>query len=80
MNAGKIELSDLGRLVLAERSRRGISLREAALAIGIRSILWRGSRRGTYQTFISSSASPSGVAPISSNSSKSRKRQLLPPM
>ena len=35
MNAGKLELSDLGRLVLAERNRRGISLREAALAIGI---------------------------------------------
>lgn len=35
MNAGKVELSDLGRLVLAERSRRGISLREAALSIGI---------------------------------------------
>ena len=35
MNAGKLELSDLGRLVLAERSRTGMSLREAALAIGI---------------------------------------------
>ena len=35
MNAGKLELSDLGRLVLAERSRRGMSLREAALAVGI---------------------------------------------
>ena len=35
MNAGKLDLSDLGRLVLAERSRRGTSLREAALAIGI---------------------------------------------
>ena len=35
MIPGKIELSDLGRLVLAERNRRGISLREAALAIGI---------------------------------------------
>ena len=35
MSPGKIELSDLGRLVLAERNRRGISLREAALAIGI---------------------------------------------
>ena len=35
MNVGKLELSDLGRLVLAERSRRGMSLREAALAIGI---------------------------------------------
>ena len=35
MNAGKLELSDLGRLILAERSRRAMSLREAALAIGI---------------------------------------------
>ena len=35
MNPSKLELSDLGRLVLAERSRRGMSLREAALAIGI---------------------------------------------
>ena len=35
MNAGKLELSDLGGLVLAERTRRGMSLREAALAIGI---------------------------------------------
>ncbi len=32
---GKLELSDLGRLVRAERSRRGMSLREAALALGI---------------------------------------------
>ena len=32
---GKLELSDLGRLVQAERSRRGMSLREAALALGI---------------------------------------------
>ena len=35
MNAGKLDLSDLGRLVLAERNHRGMSLREAALAIGI---------------------------------------------
>ena len=35
MTSAKLELSDLGRLVLAERSRRGMSLREAALAIGI---------------------------------------------
>ena len=35
MNAGKLDLSDLGRLVLAERTRRGMSLRDAALAIGI---------------------------------------------
>lgn len=35
MSAAKLELSELGRLVLAERSRRGMSLREAALAIGI---------------------------------------------
>ena len=35
MNSGKLELSDLGRLILAERSRQGLSLREAALAIGI---------------------------------------------
>ena len=35
MNTGKLELNDLGRLVVAERSRRGMSLREAALAIGI---------------------------------------------
>ena len=35
MNRGKLELSDLGSLVLAERNRRGMSLREAALAIGI---------------------------------------------
>ena len=35
MTSAKLELSDLGRLVLAERSQRGMSLREAALAIGI---------------------------------------------
>ena len=35
MDSGKLELSDLGRLVLAERSRRGISLRDAALDVGI---------------------------------------------
>ena len=35
MATGKFELSDLGRLVMAERSRRGMSLREAAYAIGI---------------------------------------------
>lgn len=35
MNPGKLELSDLGPLVLAERNRRGLSLREAALAIGM---------------------------------------------
>ena len=35
MNAGMLELSDLGRLVLAERRRRGMSLRETALTIGI---------------------------------------------
>ena len=35
MSAGKLELSDLGRLVRAERGRRGLSLREAATATGI---------------------------------------------
>ena len=35
MNPGRLELSDLGPLVLAERNRRGLSLREAALATGI---------------------------------------------
>ena len=35
MSVGKLELSDLGRLVLVERSRKGMSLREAALTIGI---------------------------------------------
>ena len=35
MDSGKLDLSDLGRLVLAERSRRSISLRGAALEIGI---------------------------------------------
>ena len=35
MNAGKLDLSDLGQLVLAERTRRGLSLREAALATDI---------------------------------------------
>ncbi len=35
MNAGRLDLSDLGPLVLAERTRRGMSLREAALVIGI---------------------------------------------
>ena len=35
MNPGKLDLSDLGRLVLAERTRRGMSLRDAAVAIGI---------------------------------------------
>ncbi len=35
MNAGPLALSDLGHLVLAERTRRGMSLREAALVLGI---------------------------------------------
>ena len=35
MNRGKLELSDLGRLVVDERNRRGMSLREAASDIGI---------------------------------------------
>ena len=35
MGAGKLDLSDLGGLVLAERRRRGISLRDAAQAVGI---------------------------------------------
>lgn len=35
MDAGKLDLSDLGQLVLAERTRRGMSLREAALATDI---------------------------------------------
>ena len=35
MNPTKLELSDLGRLVRAERNRRGFSLREAASATGI---------------------------------------------
>ena len=35
MNVGKLELSDLGRLVLAERTRRGMSLRDAALTVDI---------------------------------------------
>ncbi len=35
MSTGRLELSDLGRLVAAERSRRGISLRDAANEIGI---------------------------------------------
>ena len=41
MNARKLDLSELGHLVFAERTRRGMSLREAALATDIRSILWR---------------------------------------
>ena len=35
MNSAKLNLNDLGRLVMAERNRRGMSLREAALATGI---------------------------------------------
>ena len=35
MNPVKLDLSDLGPLVLAERTRRGMSLRDAAVAIGI---------------------------------------------
>ena len=35
MNRGKLDLSDLGRMVLDERNRRGISLREAAAETGI---------------------------------------------
>ena len=35
MNPGRLELSDLGGLVLAERTRRGMSLRETARAIDI---------------------------------------------
>ena len=35
MNVGKLTLGDLGRLVLDERQRRGLSLREAAEEIGI---------------------------------------------
>lgn len=35
MATGKLDLSDLGRLVAAERERRGMSLREAASDLGI---------------------------------------------
>ena len=35
MNASKLDLSDLGRLVLTERTRRRVSLRDAAKDIGI---------------------------------------------
>ena len=35
MNIGKLDLSDLGRLVREERNRRGMSLRGAANTIGI---------------------------------------------
>ncbi len=35
MAARNLDLNDLGRLVAAERSRRGLSLREAADAVGI---------------------------------------------
>ena len=35
MNGDRLELNDLGRLVMAERQRRGMSLREAAQATGI---------------------------------------------
>ena len=35
MKSNRLELSDLGRLVVAERSRRGMSLREAAFETGI---------------------------------------------
>ena len=35
MTADKLDLSDLGQLVLAERRRRGMSLRDAARAVGI---------------------------------------------
>ena len=35
MSSGKLSLGDLGQLVLAERTRRGMSLREAALATDI---------------------------------------------
>ena len=31
MNTGKLDLSDLGQLVFAERTRRGMSMREAAV-------------------------------------------------
>ena len=80
MNAGKLELSDLGRLILAERSRRAMSLREAALAIGIPFNILARVEKGHVPDFLSSNALSSGVAPISSNSLKSRRGQLLPPM
>ena len=35
MNTGKLDLSDLGSLVAAERSKRGMSLREAAVTLEI---------------------------------------------
>ncbi len=35
MDKDRLELSDLGRLVVDERNRRGMSLREASSAIGI---------------------------------------------
>ena len=35
MVKGKLQLNDLGTLVVAERSRRGMSLREAATDVGI---------------------------------------------
>ena len=35
MSIGKLDLNDLGHLIFAERSRRGMSLRDAASDIGI---------------------------------------------
>lgn len=35
MSAGRLELEELGRMVAAERRRRGISLRDAAAELGI---------------------------------------------
>ena len=35
MNSGKLDLSDLGGLVAAERAKRGMSLRDVAAALGI---------------------------------------------
>lgn len=35
MSTGKLDLSDLGKLVYAERAKRGISLRDAAVTLGI---------------------------------------------
>ena len=47
MNARKLDLSDLGQLVYAERTRRGLSLREAAVETDIPLNTPRPRREGT---------------------------------
>ena len=77
MSSGNLELTDLGRLVANERTRRGMSLREAAHDTGIPFNTLARVERGHVPTFLNSRDSSNGVVPTSSNSLTSKRRRQL---